>query len=265
MKGQKNLLSVIVPAYNQEKTIRRDLENIDRVLKVGLKEYNYEIICIVDGRVDKTFEQAQKSNSKKIKVYYYTENMGKGYAVRFGMDRAKGHLISFLDAGMDISPKGIMMLMAHMQWYNADVIVGSKRHPVSRVNYPLRRRVYSIGYHLCVKFLFGLPLTDTQSGIKIFKRKVVEKVLPRLLVKKYAMDIEILSVAKYLGFNRIFEAPIEVRFDKRTSKIRWHTIFHMLFDTLAVFFRLRILRYYDNHNRRLWRTDPELRFRINVG
>lgn len=265
MKIQKGLLSVIVPAYKQEKTIKRDLENIDAVLQEGLKGLDFEIICVVDGKVDKTFEQAQKSNSKKVKVFQYEENRGKGYAVRFGMVRARGNLISFLDSGMDISPNGIMMLMAHMEWYNADVIVGSKRHPVSRVNYPLRRRIYSIGYHLGVKLLFGLPLTDTQSGIKIFKRKVVEKVLPRLLVRTYAMDIEILSVAKYLGFNRIYEAPIEVRFDKRTSRIRWYTIFRMILDTVAVFYRLKILRFYDTDHRHLWLHDPELRFRVSMG
>ena len=265
MRMRRGVLSVIVPAYKQQKTIKRDLENIDAVLKAGLKEHDYEIICVIDGKVDKTFDQAKKAKSKKIRVVDYEGNKGKGYAVRYGMVRAKGHLISFLDAGMDISPNGIMMLMAHMEWYNADVIVGSKRHPVSRVNYPLHRRIYSNGYHLGVKLLFGLPLTDTQSGIKIFKRKVVEKVLPRLLVKKYAMDIEILAVAKYIGFGRIYEAPIEVKFDRRTSRIRWNTAFHMLIDTLGVFYRLRIMRYYDINNRRLWKMDPELKFRVNVG
>src|SRR3990167_8321504 len=137
---KKKLLSIIVPAYKQEKTIQKDLKNIENVLKAGLKEYDFEIICVVDGDVDKTFENAKKIESKKIKVFSYSNNRGKGFAVRFGMARAKGDLISFLDAGMDISPKGIMMLMTHMEWYNADVIVGSKRHPVSRVNYPLRRR-----------------------------------------------------------------------------------------------------------------------------
>src|SRR3989344_5725402 len=206
--AKRKLLSVIVPEYKQEITIQKDLRNIRNVLKAGLKAYDFEIICVVDGDIDKTYTNAKKLKSKKIKVFSYVNNKGKGFAVRFGMARAKGDLISFLDAGRDISPKGIMMLMAHMEWYNADIIVGSKRHPVSRVNYPLRRRIYSIGYHLGVKMLFGLPLTDTQSGIKIFKRNVVEKVLPRLLVRNYAMDIEMLAVAKYIGFGRIYEAPI---------------------------------------------------------
>lgn len=260
----KKMLSVIVPAYKQEKIIVRDLESIDRTLEEGLKDLDYEIICVVDGMLDKTFQKASKIKSNKIKVFGYGSNKGKGFAVRYGMVRARGDLISFIDSGMDISPNGIMMLMAHMEWYNADVIVGSKRHPVSRVNYPFLRHVLSIGYHFGVKLLFSLPLTDTQSGIKIFKRTVLEQILPRLLVKRYAMDIEMLAVAKYLGFGRIYEAPIEVRFDRHTSRIRWTTIFKMFWDTLAVFYRLRILHYYDDRNKRKWVYDPYLDFKVNI-
>jgi len=252
-KDAKSFLSVIVPAFRQEKTIKRDLENIESTLREGLpEEIDYEIICIVDGTSDNTEAEAKKTASPRIKVFSYTDNKGKGFAVRYGMSKASGDLISFLDAGMDISPKGIMMLMAHMDWYGADIIVGSKRHPVSRVNYPILRRILTFGYHFGAKILFGLPLTDTQSGIKIFRREVVEKILPRLLVKRYAMDIEMLAVAKYLGFNRIYEAPIEVKFNKETSRINWKTIFKMAWDTAAVFYRLKILHYYDDKNRNNW-------------
>lgn len=246
---RKKLLSVIVPAYNQEGTIKKDLQTIDEVLSQGLADYDYEIICIVDGMTDRTWEEAKKVRSSKVSVIGYKKNHGKGYAVRYGMSRSKGDLVSFLDAGMDISPRGIMMLMAHMEWYNADIIVGSKRHPVSRVNYPLLRHILSVGYHLGVKILFGLPLTDTQSGIKIFKREVLKKILPKLLVKKYAMDVEMLAVARHFGFKRIYEGPIEVTFDKKTSRISWRTIFWQAWDTLAVFYRLRILRYYDKNHK----------------
>lgn len=261
---RNKLLSVIVPTYKQPRTINRDLKNINRVLKASLQGIKYEIICVVDGEVDKTYKEAKKIRSPYIKVFSYSQNRGKGYAVRFGMARAKGDLISFLDAGMEISPVSITMLMAHMQWYNADVIVGSKRHPVSRVNYPLRRHIFSIGYHVLVKLLFGVSVKDTQSGIKVFKRKVIEKVLPRLLVKKYAMDIEMLAVANHLGFRRIYEAPIEVKFNKRTSRINWETIFRMMIDTLAVFYRLRVLSYYSDYNKKSWLTDPDLKFNISL-
>ncbi len=242
----KELLSIIIPAHKKEKTIRKDLENILETLTNGLpNKYDYEVICVVDGELDGTRKEALKVKSSKLRVLSYKENKGKGHAVRFGMEHAKGDLISFIDAGMEISPMGIMMLLAHMEWYNADIIVGSKRHPVSQVNYPPLRKVISFGYHWFVKFAFNLPLRDTQSGLKVFKRKVIEKILPKLLVKRYAMDIEMLAVARHMGFKRIYEAPIEVKFDKRTSTINWETIFHMAWDTAAVFYRLRILKYYD--------------------
>ncbi len=258
MKTEQRL-SVIIPAYKQEKTIKADLRNIESTLIEGLKDYDYEIICVVDGNLDKTAQEAKKAGSKKIKVIGYEQNRGKGYAVRYGFAHSKGNLVSFLDAGMDISPKGIMMLMAHMEWYNADIVVGSKRHPVSQVNYPMLRHVLSIGYHAIVKILFGLYITDTQSGIKLFKRNVVEAILPRLLVKRYAMDIEMLAVAKYLGFRRIYEAPIEVTFDKTNSGITSRSVTNMLWDTLAVFYRLKILHYYNSKNKNKWLTDPDIK------
>ena len=257
--NNSKLLSVIVPAYKQEQTIEEDLKNIDRVLAEGLKGSKYEIICVVDGILDTTYQRAKRVKSPRIKVLAYENNQGKGYAVRYGFAHSKGDVVSFLDAGMDISPKGMMMLMAHMEWYNADIVVGSKRHPVSKVNYPFIRHVLSMGYHALAKVLFGLYLTDTQSGIKVFRRKVVQVILPRLLVKRYAMDIEMLAVANHLGYKRIYEAPIEVKFNKKTSAISWKTAIDMAIDTLAVFYRLRILRYYEDKNRDHWIVDPKLK------
>ncbi|OGC68289.1 hypothetical protein A2415_01840 [candidate division WWE3 bacterium RIFOXYC1_FULL_39_7] len=251
--SRRKLLSVVVPAYRKERTIKKDLELINETLRDGLPgEYDFEIICVVDGKLDATEDEAKKVKSDKVKILSYSENRGKGYAVRYGMKEARGDLISFLDAGLEISPKGIMMLVAHMDWYEADIVVGSKRHPVSRVNYPFKRKVFSVGYHLVTKLMFGLSLRDTQSGIKIFKREVVDAILPRLLVKRYAMDIEMLAVAKHLGFDRIYEAPIEVHFDKSTTTIDWKTIFKMAWDTTAVYYRLRILHYYDKKNEKEW-------------
>ncbi len=81
-RQNKKFLSVVVPAYKQEKTIKKDLKTIDETLKKGLqKNYRYEIICIVDGLVDNTFKEAKKVSSRKIKIFFYKENRGKGYAV----------------------------------------------------------------------------------------------------------------------------------------------------------------------------------------
>lgn len=260
-----HLISIIIPAYKQEKTIKNDLIRIKHVL--DQLRYDYEIILVVDGNADKTLQNAQKMKFNKIIVTGYNTNKGKGHAVRFGMAKAKGDIIAFIDAGMDINPNGLSMLMEHFEWYNADVIVGSKLHPVSKVNYPVTRKILSWGYRTLVRLLFGLSIRDTQVGMKFFRKKVLEDVLPRLLVKTYAFDIEIIAVAHYLGYKRIFEAPIELDFtgvSSITSKNFWNTIFLMLRDTVAVFYRLKILHYYDRGNKRKWKFDPELNFRVNL-
>ena len=208
---QKKLISVIIPAYKAEKFIAKDLLVIKKVL--DQIRYSYEIICVVDGQsADKSFENASKVANKypQMKVVGYLTNLGKGHAVRFGMAQAKGDIIGFIDAGFDIDPNGISMLLEHFEWYDADIIIGSKRHPASKVEYSWQRKVVSIGYQLIVRFLFGVKVRDTQVGLKFFRREVLEAVLPRVLVKEFAFDIELLSVAYYLGFRRIFEAPVEL-------------------------------------------------------
>ncbi|MDP3987532.1 MAG: glycosyltransferase [Candidatus Levybacteria bacterium] len=263
-KPNRKLISLIIPTFKQEKTIQKDVLRIKNVL--DQLRYNYEIIIVVDGMVDKSFQNAKKVRSPKIKVIGYPNNRGKGHAIRFGMGKAKGDIIAFLDSGMDINPNGLSMLLEHFEWYNADIIVGSKLHPVSKVNYPFSRKILTWGYRSLVKALFGLSVRDTQVGMKFFKRKTIEDVLPRLLVKAHAFDIEVLAVAYRLGYKRIFEAPIELNFNGMTLKSRslWKVIILMLWDTLAVFYRLRILKYYDDSNQRKWKYDPELNFRINL-
>ncbi len=265
LSGARKLLSLIIPVYNQEKTIAKNLRNI--VAALEQLTHPYEIIVVVDGATDKSMEEAKKVSSQHLSVVGYKTNKGKGYAVRFGMAKSHGDIIGFLDSGGDIDETGLTMMLEHFRWYNADIIVGSKRHPVSKVYYPLGRKILSLGYQLIVRLLFGLNIRDTQVGFKLYRRDVLEDVLPRLLVKQFAFDIEILAVAHQLGYRRIFEAPVELDFtgaSSITSTSFWKVVLHTLWDTLAVFYRLKILCYYDNANKRKWRFDPELNFRVNV-
>lgn len=257
-KSEKRKISIIVPAYKAQKVIAQSLMNIKEVMDES--GYDYEIICVVDGKVDNTWSAAArvaKKYPRLIKVVGYENNLGKGHAVRYGMAKSRGEIVGFIDAGFDIDHKGLTMLLAHFEWYKADIIVGSKRHPASRVVYPWQRRVLSYCYQLLVKILFGLKVRDTQVGLKFFRRQVLEKTLPRLLVKAWAFDIEMLSVANYLGFRRIYEAPVELKnefggMSVLTSKGFLTTVYGMLIDTLAIFYRLKIIHYYDSRNRKRW-------------
>jgi glycosyltransferase involved in cell wall biosynthesis len=236
--------------YKQEKTIVTNIRQIQTVLE-NIR-YDYEIIVVVDGFVDKSFEHIKKAKLGKVRCFGYKENQGKSFAIRYGMSQAKGDYVMFVDSGMEIDPNGISMLLEHMEWYEADIIVGSKRHLASMVNYSLIRKILSYGYYIFVKLLFGIRVHDTQAGIKIFRKSVLEKVLPRLLEKKFAGDLEILVVANHVGFKRIFEAPIKLDYKLGgvTSAATMRAILGMITDTLAIFYRTNILGYYNKpHNK----------------
>jgi hypothetical protein len=130
-----------------------------------------------------------------------------------------------------------------MKRYNADVVVGSKRHPLSKINYPFHRKLLSRAYQIITTILFNLNITDTQAGLKLFKREVLDYVLPRLLCKKYAFDLELLVVASHKGF-KIVEAPVELNWQRIESRIVMKDILGIALDTAAIFYRIRILNYY---------------------
>jgi len=259
--------SLIIPVYKQAATIRKDIEDVLAVLKTT--NMDFEIIPVIDGTLDKSFAEAKKVKDPRIHVVGYHTNHGKGYAVRYGFSHATGDVIGFKDGGGDLKPGALPLMLAQFEFQKADAVIGSKRHPESKIEYPKVRRVLSWVYQKLVKLLFRLDVRDTQVGLKIYKRKLLEDVLPRLLVKQFAFDIEILAVAYHLGYRKIYEAPIEINLFFAKSSISWKkllpVIYSTLNDTLAVFYRLRIRHYYDDTSKRKWRFDPELNFRINIG
>lgn len=262
LKADPSLLSVIVPAYNCY-TINRDLLGIQKYLN----ELNrsYEIICVVDGTksdTDKTPILAKSVRGPRIKVYYYKKNRGKGYAVRLGMARARGGIIAFIDAGNDLNASGIGLALEHLKWYKADIIVGSKRHHASRISYPIRRKVLSFIVQRVTRLFLGLNISDTQTGLKVFRREVLEKVLPRLMVRAWAFDLEILAVANRLGFTRIYESPVELQYNF-ASNISMNAIINFVTDYLAIFYRIYILRYYDDNAKDHWANDPNLKLKYS--
>lgn len=239
-------LSLVLPAYKQEKTI---LDNLKRLYEIlNMLPYRFEIIVVVDGFLDRTYEKAKEFKKDNVKIFGYKKNQGKGYVVKLGVSKAKGDVIGFMDAGMDLDPNAIPLLLDLMKFHDADIVIGSKLHPESHVDYPITRRVLSWGYRTLTEILFGLVVRDTQVGLKFFKKKVAKDIFPRILVKNFAFDIEVLAVAHARGFTKIYEGPIELNFtgmSSITTTSFWKIILHMLWDTLAVFYRLKILHYYD--------------------
>lgn len=243
------MLSVIIPAYNEGKNIERTL----RLLERSLERMNrpHEVVLVCDGCTDDTATRAKALKLDHVRVLTYEKNRGKGYALTYGTNHSKGDVVTFLDAGGDFDDDSIDKFIKLMEVFDADIVIGSKRHPASRVNYPASRQLGSRLYQVLIRMLFNLNVRDTQTGLKVFRRDVLVKVLPRVLVKRYAFDLELLVVANHLGYHRIFEAPVEMDFNAITSSLTKGAIFKALQDTLAIFYRLRILRYYDRPHRRI--------------
>lgn len=240
-------ISVIMPAYNEARHIVKNL--LEVVDTLDSFKFDYEVILVDDGSPDKTYLEAAKllsTHPEFVRVVHYEENRGKGNALICGTTFAKGDYVVFLDADMDLHPSQLPVLFGIMDAQNADVVIGSKRHPASVVNYPMKRRIYSAVYYTLVRLLFGLPVKDTQTGLKVFKREVLDRVFPRVLVKRFAFDIEVLANAHHLGY-KIVDAPVTLEFQRGVfDRIRPRDVYKILNDTLAIFYRMHILKYYDS-------------------
>jgi len=241
-------LSVVVPAYREGKRI---FGNITRLVgeldKLGVP---YEVVVVSDGNSDATISDAKRIESRAVRVFHYPMNIGKGFALSCGVDQSVGDLVTFIDADMELDPANIAVFIDTMRSSGCDAVIGSKRHPQSEVAYPRFRRIQSAVYQLLVRMLFRLNVRDTQTGLKLFRRQVLQEALPLLAIKRFAFDLELLVVANHLGYRHFCEAPIRLNYQFE-STVNFGSAWNVLWDTAAIFYRLRILRYYDRRRHEL--------------
>jgi glycosyltransferase involved in cell wall biosynthesis len=174
-----------------------------------------------------------------VKLIEYDRNRGKGYAVKVGFDQATGDLITILDADGELSAKQIPRYINMLQ--SADCVIASRSHPQSIVDIPLSRRVLGKFFNALVQLLTGLRCGDTQCGLKALKKQVIRRVRPASLVKGFAFDVELLSLANLYGF-KIAEAPVEVHSRQALFSVR--AVFRMFKELLGITYRLRIKKWY---------------------
>jgi glycosyltransferase involved in cell wall biosynthesis len=210
-----------------------------------------------DASRDQTLREAVRSkkfngNTKNIKIFSYDLNQGKGFALYYGFQKSFGDIVVFADSDLDLPSKNITTVLNNLVHLKADIAIGSKRHPASQVHYPFLRRVQSKIYQILVQLLFNLNISDTQVGIKAFRRKVLEGCFPRIVVKQFAFDLELLVVANLLGYTKIIEAPIILNYHF-SSTISLKSILKILQDTAAIFYRKNWLKYYQQTHNRLQR------------
>ncbi|RKY34274.1 MAG: glycosyltransferase family 2 protein [Candidatus Omnitrophota bacterium] len=236
IRGKK--ISIIMPAFNEAGHIGASLDETVRTFSAF--NCDYEIVVIDDGSSDDTYKNA-KQNAEKypqglIIVKRTRSNYGKGRALKKGFRYTKGDYIIFLDADMDLHPGQIDTFFDIMQLTETDVVIGSKRHPNSVVFFPWHRRVMSLFYFFLIKIMFGLPIKDTQTGLKLFKRKVLTDVFPKVLILQFAFALELLANAHLFGY-KIAEAPVYITSQRDNTRIGILTIYKMCVDTISIYYR----------------------------
>ena len=236
-------LSVVIPAYNEEKCIYQNLLNTDKMLKTFCD--SYEIICVNDGSSDDTkkeIERAENGNNH-ITLVSYDVNAGKGKAIKTGSLLAVGEYIAFLDADLDLSPMHLKDFLNRIENSRANIVIGSKMHPKSQLEYPLTRRVMSWCYYVMLKLMFHLNVRDTQTGIKLFQADILKKVIKDVQTQGFAYDIEILALANAYGA-KIVEMPITLKFTRESgfSRIRVNDILKVFKDTFVIYSKVRKIK-----------------------
>ena len=247
------LLTVVVPVYNGGDEIVGNVDVIRSAVTSRIPADQVELLVVSDGSIDGTAERLLETRTEQgTRVLHYDRNLGKGYAVKAGSLAAHGEWLALVDADLDLDPASIPDFLEAAQREGLDFAIGSKRHPDSVVHYPRSRRIASWCYQRLNRMLFRLDVRDTQVGLKVFSRRVAEDVVPLLLVKRFAFDLELLAVARSLGYGRIRELPVRLEYRFSGSGVGSLAALGALWDTAAIFYRLRILQTYER-KRRLFR------------
>jgi glycosyltransferase involved in cell wall biosynthesis len=231
-------LSFVVPAYNEEEFIEDTLGSIDAIIMD--KNWTYEILVVNDGSADNTLAKAKKyaGKNRHVRVVSYSKNVGKGFAVKTGFMKAAGSVVIFADGDMEIDLKTISKYLEALE--HGDIVIASKRHINSHVEVPLTRRILSETFNGLVRLLTGVHLKDTQSGLKAMKKSAFINIFPRLAVKRYAFDVELLAVANLYGL-KVVEMPVNIKLDARFKPSE---MCRMFIDLLGIAYRLRIIHWY---------------------
>lgn len=230
---KKQKLSLIIPAYNEEEKITATLREYHSFLSKAFPDS--ELIVVSNNCSDSTPGLAKEfaslnKNVIALDLPYYA---GKGGAVAKGFEMARGTVVGFVDADNSTAPPEFLGLAREME-KGFDVVIGSRavHDSVLAKPQPLSRRLLGKAFSVITNFLFGLGVTDTQCGAKVFSRKAVDELLKHEIRKGFEFDVQLLWIAKKSGF-RIKEKGIVWR-NSEGSKVGFLDPFKMLVGLLSL-------------------------------
>jgi dolichyl-phosphate beta-glucosyltransferase len=198
-------ISIIIPAYNEEKRLPATLERVRDYLHREEWEF-WEVIVVDDGSKDATGDVARRA---KARVLANPGNRGKGYAVRHGMLEAKGEWVLFSDADLSAPIEELDKLWNAAERENAGVAIGSRAIDRSLIGVRQPRFREDIGrfFNLLMRAITGLPFHDTQCGFKLFETGAAREIFSRQRLDGFGFDVEVLYIARHLGY-KCLEVPV---------------------------------------------------------
>jgi glycosyltransferase involved in cell wall biosynthesis len=244
MKGEAPFLSVVVPVHNEEETVERNFKHIVAFLRKS--KWTFEIVAVNDGSTDGTGRLLEKTSSQipEMVVVSYPQNAGKGNALQKGISATQGKWVLTLDADLELPVELLNSFFEAQRRTGAQVVIGSKWHPDSKVEYPSTRKFLSKGLHLLVRMLFPLNVTDSQVGIKLIEGDSARFMNRITLVKRFAWDIEFLLAAR-VAHLKISEAPITLRFGREgIGRVRMKSILQICRELAGTWYRHYLQNYY---------------------
>ena len=200
-------VSIVVPLYNEERTIVNILSKIQDEIK-KLNEFNFEVIIINDGSNDNSKKLLEENLSLYNTLISLNNNRGKGFAIREGLKKVSGEIILIQDADLEYLPHNYKNLLEPFIKYNAHVVYGSrlvyaKVHRVLFFWHVIANKIIT----LCSNFFTNLNLTDVETGYKVFRSDVLKKI--DLKENSFAFEVEVTQkIAKIKPKLRIFEVGI---------------------------------------------------------
>jgi glycosyltransferase involved in cell wall biosynthesis len=224
-----------MPVYRLASSIEG---NLARVAAVLADIDSVEIIAVDDGSGDGTLEAAVRAASSHPNVLAIglPTNSGKGHAIRAGVEASTGEVVVLLDGDLDLPPEQLPGILERFERDGVDVLVGAKHQSMKKGGYPAWRRFLSRAFSWATRIAFRLPVTETQTGLKVFRREPLDRLLPHLKVTRYAYDIELLVMTHRSGY-RVGQVPVVMERSDSPSAVRLGTLWEVARDTTAVWFR----------------------------
>jgi len=230
------LLSVVIPAYNEEGRIATTLAAVRAYLQHALPEA--EVIVVDDGSEDATAQVVEKISSEPgvpVRLIRNRDNHGKGYSVRQGALAAQGDLVLFTDADLSTPIEDLERLRRALEEERADVAIGSRNLPQARagVQRPWYRELMSRAFNLAVRLILVPGFSDTQCGFKLFTREAARELFSRQLLDRWSFDAELLFLARKRGL-RVVEVPVRWEYSSATRMKFLRNAVQMLCDLFRV-------------------------------